>query len=80
MESLNRGDDLPVSVMPADGTFPTGTTKYEKRSIAQDIPIWDSKVCIQCGQCSLVCPHAAIRVKLYEADEAQIFDDIMSGN
>jgi pyruvate-ferredoxin/flavodoxin oxidoreductase len=63
----NRGDDLPVSAMPVDGTFPTGTTQYEKRSIAQEIPIWDSKICIQCGLCSLVCPHAAIRMKTYEA-------------
>ena len=59
----NRGDLLPVSKFPVDGTFPTGTCKYEKRSIAQDIPIWDSEVCIQCGQCSLVCPHATIRMK-----------------
>ncbi len=62
----NRGDALPVSAMPADGTFPTGTTQYEKRSIAQDIPIWDPKICIQCGICSLVCPHASIRMKAYE--------------
>jgi len=61
----NRGDDLSVSSLPVDGTFPTGTTQYEKRSIAQDIPIWDSKLCIQCGHCSLVCPHAAIRMKAY---------------
>ena len=62
----NRGDDLPVSALPVDGTFPTGTTQYEKRSIAQDIPIWDAEVCIQCGQCSLVCPHASIRMKVFE--------------
>ena len=62
----NRGDDMPVSAMPVDGTFPTGTTKYEKRSIAQDIPIWDPKICIQCGLCSLVCPHASIRMKVYD--------------
>jgi pyruvate-ferredoxin/flavodoxin oxidoreductase len=59
----NRGDELPVSKFPVDGTFPTGTCKYEKRSIAQEIPIWDPEVCIQCGQCSLVCPHATIRMK-----------------
>ncbi len=59
----NKGDDLPVSAMPADGTFPTATTQYEKRSIAQDIPIWDSALCSQCGLCSLGCPHAAIRMK-----------------
>ncbi|MDD5483905.1 MAG: pyruvate:ferredoxin (flavodoxin) oxidoreductase [Kiritimatiellae bacterium] len=62
-----KGDELPVSAMPADGTWPTGTTKYEKRNIAIDIPKWDEKLCIQCGQCSLVCPHAAIRVKVYES-------------
>ena len=62
----NRGDDLPVSVMPADGTFPTGTTQYEKRSIAQDIPVWDPKICIQCGLCSLGCPHGTIRMKVYD--------------
>ena len=59
----NRGDDLPVSAMPCDGTFPTGTTQYEKRSIAQDIPIWDPNICTQCGLCSLGCPHATIRMK-----------------
>ncbi len=59
----NCGDDLPVSAMPCDGTFPTATTQYEKRSIAQDIPIWDPKICTQCGLCSLGCPHATIRLK-----------------
>jgi pyruvate-ferredoxin/flavodoxin oxidoreductase len=58
-----RGDLLPVSAMPVDGTFPTGTANVEKRSIAHEIPIWDPNVCIQCGLCSLVCPHAAIRAK-----------------
>ncbi len=62
----NRGDELPVSALPVDGTFPTGTTKYEKRCVAQEIPIWDPELCIQCGLCSLVCPHAAIRMKAYE--------------
>ncbi|GAB6186575.1 pyruvate:ferredoxin (flavodoxin) oxidoreductase [Thermopirellula anaerolimosa] len=61
-----RGDDLPVSALPPDGSFPTGTTKYEKRSIALEIPIWDAKICIQCGLCSLSCPHAAIRMKVYD--------------
>ena len=65
----NRGDGLPVSALPSDGTFPTGTTKYEKRRIAQDIPIWDEKICIQCGLCSLVCPHATIRMKVYDPKE-----------
>jgi pyruvate-ferredoxin/flavodoxin oxidoreductase len=66
MMIANRGDELPVGALPADGTFPTGTTQYEKRSIAQDIPIWDAKICIQCGLCSLVCPHASIRIKAYD--------------
>ena len=61
-----RGEELAVSDMPVDGTFPTATTQYEKRSTAQDIPIWDSAVCIQCGMCSLVCPHAAIRLKVFD--------------
>jgi len=61
-----KGDLLPVSAMPVDGTFPTGTTRYEKRAIAQEIPIWDSSICIQCGLCALVCPHATIRTKAYE--------------
>ncbi|WP_206108077.1 pyruvate:ferredoxin (flavodoxin) oxidoreductase [Paludisphaera soli] len=60
-----RGDLLPVSALPVDGTFPTATAQYEKRSIALSIPIWDPEICIQCGLCSLVCPHAAIRTKAY---------------
>ena len=63
-----KGDEIPVSIMPEDGTFPTGTTKYEKRNIAVKIPVWDENVCVQCGMCSLVCPHAAIRIKAYESD------------
>ena len=51
-----RGDDLPVSAMPVDGTFPTGTAMWEKRNIAQQIPVWDEQLCIQCGKCVLVCP------------------------
>jgi pyruvate-ferredoxin/flavodoxin oxidoreductase len=62
-----RGDKIPVSKMPVDGKFPTATTKYEKRNIAVHIPAWESEVCIQCGRCSLVCPHAAIRIKAYDA-------------
>ncbi|GFO58959.1 pyruvate-flavodoxin oxidoreductase [Geomonas silvestris] len=62
------GDQLPVSKMPADGTFPTATSQYEKRNIAVDIPVWDEALCIQCGICSFVCPHATIRMKVYEAD------------
>jgi pyruvate-ferredoxin/flavodoxin oxidoreductase len=60
------GDSLPVSVMPVDGTFPTSTTQWEKRNIALEIPVWDDEVCIQCAKCSMVCPHAAIRVKIYD--------------
>ena len=63
------GDSLPVSKMPADGTFPTGTSQYEKRNIAVDIPVWDEAICIQCGICSFVCPHATIRMKVYDADK-----------
>ncbi|HML22747.1 MAG TPA: pyruvate:ferredoxin (flavodoxin) oxidoreductase [Aggregatilinea sp.] len=65
-----RGDLLPVSAIPADGTFPTGTTKYEKRNIATDIPVWEPEICIQCNQCSLVCPHGVIRIKVYPAQYA----------
>ncbi len=61
-----RGDTLPVSAMPADGTFPTGTTRYEKRNIAEQVPIWEPDLCIQCGQCSIVCPHSVIRAKYYD--------------
>jgi len=61
-----EGDLLPVSALPADGTFPTGTTKYEKRSIAKEIPIWDPDICIDCGKCAMVCPHATIRMKVFE--------------
>ena len=60
-----RGDLIPVSLMPADGTFPGGTTQYEKRNIAVEVPIWDPGLCIQCGQCGIVCPHAVIRAKTY---------------
>jgi len=63
-----KGDQLPVSAMPADGTWPTGTTQWEKRNIALDIPQWDPQVCIQCAKCSIACPHAAIRGKIYDAE------------
>jgi pyruvate-ferredoxin/flavodoxin oxidoreductase len=63
-----KGDTLPVSAIPADGTWPTGTTKYEKRNIGYHIPIWEPQICIQCGLCSFVCPHATIRMKAYEPD------------
>ncbi len=65
-----KGDLLPVSAFPVDGTFPVGTTKYEKRAIALEIPIWDSSICIDCGKCSMVCPHAAIRMKVFPAAAA----------
>jgi len=65
--SMN-GDEVPVSDMPADGTWPTGTTQWEKRNVAMDIPVWESDLCIQCGICSLVCPHAAIRMKVYNGE------------
>ncbi len=61
-----KGDALPVSAFPPDGTWPLGTTKWEKRNIAQEIPIWDKDICIQCNQCAFVCPHTAIRAKVYE--------------
>jgi pyruvate-ferredoxin/flavodoxin oxidoreductase len=61
-----RGNRLPVSKLPDDGTYPLGTTKYEKRNVADDIPVWHPELCIQCGQCSLVCPHATIRIKFYD--------------
>ena len=61
-----RGDDLPVSKIPNDGTWPTATTQWEKRNIATEIPVWDPDTCIQCTQCSLVCPHASIRGKVYD--------------
>ncbi|MFP3913859.1 MAG: pyruvate:ferredoxin (flavodoxin) oxidoreductase [Actinomycetota bacterium] len=60
-----RGDLLPVSALPVDGTFPTGTTRYEKRGLAPEIPIWDPEICTDCGRCALACPHAAIRLKAY---------------
>src|SRR3954469_9079836 len=61
-----KGDMLPVSAFPIDGTWPVGTAKWEKRNIAIEIPVWDPKICIQCNQCALVCPHATIRAKVYE--------------
>ncbi len=62
----SRGDELPVSCMPVDGTYPTATAQWEKRNIAQEIPVWDENICIQCGKCVIVCPHAVIRAKVYD--------------
>ncbi len=67
--SAGQGDKLPVSALPVDGTFPTGTTRFEKRSIADEIPIWDPEICVDCGLCAYVCPHAAIRMKAYPGQE-----------
>lgn len=63
-----KGDLLPVSALPVDGTFPTGTTQFEKRALAAQIPIWEPDLCIDCGKCAIACPHAAIRMKVYEPD------------
>jgi pyruvate-ferredoxin/flavodoxin oxidoreductase len=63
------GDDIPVSLMPIDGTFPSGTSAWEKRNIAEVVPVWEPDVCIQCGQCSFVCPHSVIRAKYYDEDK-----------
>jgi len=75
------GDSLPVSAMPVDGTFPTGSTQWEKRNISLEIPVWEPDLCIQCGKCTLVCPHAVIRAKVYDpsylkdAPEAWLAED-----
>jgi pyruvate-ferredoxin/flavodoxin oxidoreductase len=65
--AAGRGDLLPVSALPPGGTFPTGTAQWEKRNIAQEIPVWDEELCIQCGKCVMVCPHAVIRAKVYDS-------------
>ena len=63
-----RGDLLPVSAFPVDGTYPSSTAQWEKRNIALDIPVWDENICIQCGKCAIVCPHATIRIKVYNEE------------
>nr|HET6902490.1 4Fe-4S dicluster domain-containing protein [Ktedonobacteraceae bacterium] len=66
---VGDGDDLPVSALPCDGTYPSGTARWEKRNIAQEIPVWEPDLCIQCGKCVMVCPHAVIRMKVYDPAE-----------
>ncbi|AKG24345.1 pyruvate:ferredoxin (flavodoxin) oxidoreductase [Calothrix sp. 336/3] len=66
-----QGDDLPVSALPVDGTFPTGTAKWEKRNIAEEIPGWNTDICVQCSKCVMVCPHGAIRSNIYPEGELQ---------
>ncbi|MBM3181554.1 MAG: pyruvate:ferredoxin (flavodoxin) oxidoreductase [Chloroflexi bacterium] len=76
------GDDLPVSAMPVDGTYPLGTTQWEKRNLALEIPVWEESLCIQCGKCVMVCPHAVIRHKVYDekllADAPETFKHMLS--
>lgn len=69
--TIQQGDSLPVSKIPADGTFPSATTQYEKRAVAEQVPVWESDICIQCGQCTVVCPHACIRIKTLTDEEAE---------
>ena len=64
-----KGDLLPVSALPVDGTFPTATSQWEKHSIAHEIPIWDEAICTQCALCPLMCPHAAIRMNVYSPEQ-----------
>ena len=66
-----EGDLLPVSAMPADGTWPTGTAQWEKRAIAQDLPIWDPDLCTDCGKCAVTCPHTAVRIKIFPQDQLE---------
>jgi pyruvate-ferredoxin/flavodoxin oxidoreductase len=70
-----RGDLLPVSALPPDGRFPSGTARYEKRAIAAEIPIWDPDICTDCGKCAMACPHTAIQMKVYPADAAAAAPD-----
>ncbi len=72
------GDTIPVSAIPDDGTWPSGTTQYQKRNIAQEVPVWDADVCIQCNKCVLVCPHAAIRSKVVDEEVLSDAPDLFS--
>jgi pyruvate-ferredoxin/flavodoxin oxidoreductase len=71
MMIAGRGDELPVSMLPVDGTYPSGTAQWEKRNLALEIPVWDEQLCIQCGKCVFVCPHAVIRAKVYDEKELE---------
>jgi pyruvate-ferredoxin/flavodoxin oxidoreductase len=66
-----RGDEIPVSLMPVDGTFPSGTAAFEKRNVGDDVPVWEPDTCIQCGQCGFVCPHSVIRARYYNEDKLE---------
>ncbi len=66
MMMAGQGDDIPVSMLPVDGTYPTGTTQWEKRNVSLTVPVWEADICIQCGNCSFVCPHSVIRSKFYD--------------
>jgi pyruvate-ferredoxin/flavodoxin oxidoreductase len=68
---IGRGDELPVSALPVDGTYPSSTTRYEKRNISEQVAIWDPELCIQCGNCSFVCPHSVIRTRYYNASRLE---------
>ena len=68
---LGLGDEIPVSLIPADGTFPSGTSAFEKRNIADRVPVWEPDLCVQCGQCSFVCPHSVIRARYYHEEKLE---------
>ncbi|SCZ57433.1 pyruvate:ferredoxin (flavodoxin) oxidoreductase [Thiohalomonas denitrificans] len=71
MMMAGKGDRLPVSMLPIDGTYPSGTTRWEKRNITDFVPVWEPEICIQCGNCSFVCPHSVIRAKFYNEDQLE---------
>ncbi|MBK9178237.1 MAG: pyruvate:ferredoxin (flavodoxin) oxidoreductase [Acidimicrobiales bacterium] len=73
-----EGDLLPVSALPVDGTFPTATARWERRSLARELPIWDPDICIDCGKCAIVCPHAAIRMKVFPVDDLPAADGFLA--